>query len=120
MKVWEKGKENKISTLWLESNSPALVAEYKLESTVQWTEIGSMNSIDDNLYTIPMTFINEGCFLVRVKDTNTGKYLIDKLEVQENTSNKDIIDEVFSLKEYIIDTNFKLSSLFKKWIKRGW
>lgn len=120
MTAWELDVENSISTLWLESIAPNLVATYKSEAMGGWNTIGTMTDIGDDLYSIPMTFTSEGSFLVRVLDTNTGKYLIDKVEVKAIVDNQAVVTAIESLRRYVVDTNHKVSSLFKRWQKRGW
>jgi hypothetical protein len=80
MGIWKTNEEKKISALWTGSN-PNLVAHFKLENTVEWTEIGSLSSIGDDLYAVSYTFINEGNFIIRVKDENTGVSIFSKIEV---------------------------------------
>ena len=108
MKVWEKDVQNKISTLWLGEN-PNLIAEYKMEDTSEWITIGNMDSIGDKMYTISHTFDTLGKYLIRVRDTNTNVSIFDKLEIRDNEN----------IEEFIKDTNYKISGLLKRWIKRG-
>ncbi len=115
MNVWHKNIENKITTLWVGAN-PTLVVEYKLESTIAWTNIGTPSHIGDNLYSVNHTFINNGNYMIRVRDTETGVGIFDKLEVQDKI---DFEGKFNTMEEFIRDTNYKVSNMLKRWIKRG-
>ena len=109
MRVWELGVEQNISAHWMGSN-PSLVAEFKKEDSSNWTLIGSMEDIGDSMFTIPHTFNELGIYIVRVRDTNTNVGIFDKLEVRD----------VENIEEFTKDTNYKISSILKKLIKRGY
>jgi len=109
MRVWELNVEQNITSYWVGVN-PSLVAEYKLEEpNSSWVTIGNMIDIGDSMFTVPHTFDSLGKFLIRVRDINTNVSIFDKLEVRNNEN----------MEEFIKDTNYKVSNILKKWIKRG-
>jgi len=106
MKVWTNGLEQEIKVLWnWPVNANILTASIKLDGSV-WQTIGAMNNFNDNFYSILCTINVNGKYSIRVTDDINTLY--ERVEVQDET-----------FEEYIKDTNFKVSNILKRWIKKG-
>lgn len=91
MGQWYKDKPNTISVLWTYPN-PSLTIEYRsMTTTGSWITIGTPTSIGDDIFVIDYAFVAVDTYLVRVRDTVTGAYLVERISVIEYTlSNGDI------------------------------
>jgi len=114
MKVWVNGEVNTISVLWnWVSNS--LVAEYRMDGTTTWTQIGTLVDNGDRLYSIPATITTNGVYTIRVRDTSGSHSLISKVEVKQqsidtkldavltgaNTNVTDVLTRLNTLQDYL-------------------